>query len=89
MNENLKKARLLFELARKQTEVEVVAGSNAMSSSRAKGARADFDYNRNMTMVRINEQMLNGENLASSVQTVASQGFVINEFGEIERGHSL
>ena len=86
MNENIKKSRLLFEIARKQTSMaptDVVAKNNAISSAKLVAARGDFDYNRKMAEVEIGNEMLNGKNLTDSVQSVAQ--YHINEYGEIER----
>ncbi len=73
MNENIKKSRLLFELARKQNPVtakDVVAGDNAIAASRLIAARNDFAYSRNMAEVAIGNEMLDGKNLQSSVESV-------------------
>lgn len=76
MNENIKKSRLLFEIARKQTPMsaaQVVAGDNAVSASKLAQARGDFDYNRKMAEVEIGNEMLSGCNLQTSVSHVAAR----------------
>lgn len=73
MNENIKKSRLLFELARKQHTMQpsqVVAGEHANAGAKLGAGRDTFSYERGMVEVEIGKEMLNGHTLQDSVSHV-------------------
>ena len=81
MNESIKKARILFELGRKQFPMQpdqVVAGEHAVAGSTLGAARDTFSYERSMAEVAIGKEMLDGKTLQTSV------AHVIEKSSEIE-----
>lgn len=81
MNENIKKSRLLFEIARKQHPMQpaqVVAGEHAVAGSSLSAARDTFSYERSMAEVEIGKAMLEGNSLQTSVAHVIEKSSEID-----------